>query len=82
LARGEAEAAPYLADQNINPDLAVFIQNVNLMKDTMSKKFTLIFSTSDFGMQLFDPEILSKTSGRLPVPGSVEDRGFVGGSGN
>lgn len=72
LARGEAEAAPYLAEQNINPDLAIFIQNVNLMKDAMAKKFTLIFSTSDFGMQLFDPDILKKTRGRLPVPGSVE----------
>lgn len=82
LARGEAEAAPYLAEQNINPDLAVFIQNINLMQDAMSKKFTLIFSTTDFGMQLFDPEILNKTTGRLPIPGSVEDEslgGFTGG---
>ncbi len=76
LARGEAEAAPYLADQNINPDLAVFIQNIKLMEEAMSKKFTLIFSTSDFGMQLFDPEILNKTSGRLPIPGSVQDAGL------
>lgn len=73
LARGEAEAAPYLAAQNINPDLAVFVQNIKLMEDAMSKKFTLIFSTSDFGMQLFDPEILNKTGGRLPIPGSIED---------
>lgn len=80
LARGEAEAAPYLAEQNINPDLAVFIQNIKLMEDAMSKKFTLIFSTSDFGMQLFDPEILNKTSGRLPVPGSV-DGAVAGGEG-
>jgi modulator of FtsH protease HflC len=82
LARGEAEAAPYLAEQNINPDLAVFIQNIKLMEDAMSKKFTLIFSTSDFGMQLFDPEILNKTSGRLPIPGSVENPGVgLGGEG-
>lgn len=68
LARGEAEAAPYLAEQNINPDLAVFIQNINLMKDAMAKKFTLIFSTSDFGMQLFDPSIIKRTGAELPVP--------------
>lgn len=79
LARGEAEAAPYLAEQNINPELAVFIQNISLMKEAMAKKFTLIFSTSDFGMQLFDPDIIAKTRGRLPVPGSVEQNSIAGG---
>ncbi len=73
LAKGEAEAAPYLAQQNINPDLAVFIQNIRLMRESMAKKFTLIFSTSDYGMQLFDPDILKKTDGDLPVPGAVSD---------
>lgn len=73
LAKGEAEAAPYLAQQNINPDLAVFIQNIRLMRESMAKKFTLIFSTSDYGMQLFDPDILKKTDGDLPVPGTVAD---------
>jgi membrane protease subunit HflC len=68
LAKGEAEAAPYLAQQNINPELAVFIQNIRLMRESMAKKFTLIFSTSDYGMQLFDPDILQKTQGELPVP--------------
>lgn len=67
-ARGETEAAPYLAQQNINPELAVFIQNIKLMRESMAKKFTLIFSTSDYGMQLFDPEILKKSQGKLPVP--------------
>ncbi|MEX0876575.1 MAG: SPFH domain-containing protein [Phycisphaerales bacterium] len=68
LARGESEAAPYLAQQNINPELAVFIQNIQLMREAMAKKFTLIFSTSDYGMQLFDPDILEDTQGRLPIP--------------
>ncbi len=72
LARGEAEAAPFLAQQNVNPELAVFIQNINLMKDAMSKKFTLIFSTSDFGMQLFDPDVIKGTGATLPVPGSTQ----------
>lgn len=79
LARGESEAAPYLAEQNVNPDLAVFIQNINLMKDAMAKKFTLIFSTSDFGMQLFDPDVVKRTGENLPVPGTRTDR--VGGEG-
>ncbi len=68
LARGESEAAPYLAQQNINPDLAVFIQNIKMMREAMAKKFTLIFSTSDYGMQMFDPSIVEKSGGGLPVP--------------
>ncbi|MFG0312726.1 MAG: SPFH domain-containing protein [Phycisphaerales bacterium] len=68
LAKGEQEAAPYLAQQNVNPDLAVFIQNIKLMREAMAKKFTLIFSTSDYGMQLFDPELLKQSQGELPAP--------------
>lgn len=72
LAKGEEEAAPYLAQQNINPDLAVFIQNIKLMREAMAKKFTLIFSTSDYGMQLFDPEIIKQSNGEIPVPKPAE----------
>ncbi len=76
LAKGEAEAAPYMAQQNANPELAVFIQNIRLMRESMAKKFTLIFSTSDYGMQLFDPNILKNSQGNLPVPqqSSVDSR--------
>lgn len=68
LAKGEAEAAPYLAQQNVNPDLAIFTQNIRMMREAMAKKFTLIFSTTDYGMQLFDPNILKDSDGGLPVP--------------
>lgn len=68
LARGESEAAPYLAEQNLNPELAVFLQNINMMKNALAKKVTLIFSTSDYGMQLFDPDFVSQSGDRLPVP--------------
>ncbi len=69
LAKGEQEAAPYLAKQNINPDLAVFIQNIKLMREAMAKKFTLIFSTSDYGLQLFDPDVVKQSDkGQLPTP--------------
>lgn len=67
-ARGEAEAAPYLAEQNINPELAIFIQQIAMMREAMAKKFTLIFSTSDYGMQMFDPETISRTGSQLPTP--------------
>ncbi len=82
LAKGEQEAAPYLAQQNINPDLAVFIQNIKLMREAMAKKFTLIFSTSDYGMQLFDPEVLKQSQGEIPVPQQrAEDQDTDGAEG-
>ncbi|MCR9074590.1 MAG: SPFH domain-containing protein [bacterium] len=80
LAKGEQEAAPYLAQQNVNPDLAVFIQNIKLMREAMAKKFTLIFSTSDYGMQLFDPELLKQTQGELPAPRPRENEGASNGA--
>lgn len=79
LAKGEAEAAPYLAQQNVNPELAVFIQNIRLMRESMAKKFTLIFSTSDYGMQLFDPNILKNAQDNLPVP--QENKGSLSAAG-
>ncbi len=81
LAKGEQEAAPYLAQQNINPELAVFIQNIKLMREAMAKKFTLIFSTSDYGMQLFDPEIIKQSQGELPVPKPQEQGEDAGAEG-
>jgi len=67
-AQGELDAVPWLAEQNANPELAVFLQNLRLMREAMAKKFTLVFSTSDYGMQLFDPDVLRETGDRLPVP--------------
>ena len=81
LARGEAEAAPYLAEQNVNPDLAVFIQNINMIREAMAKKVTLIFSTSDYGMQLFDPDFVRSAGSELPVPRPSEGDAPQGGEG-
>ena len=51
----------------------MFIQNIKLMREAMAKKFTLIFSTSDYGMQLFDPEVLKRTQGEIPSPKPQND---------
>ncbi len=57
-AKGEAEASEYLAQQASNPELAVFLQNVEMMRNAMAKRFTLVLSASDFGMGLFSPSAL------------------------
>ncbi len=54
-ARGEREAAPYLEAQRANAELAVFLQKLELMRDAMSKRMTLILSVSDYGLDVFSP---------------------------
>jgi len=67
-AKGEMEAAEFLAQQNSEPELAVFLQNIELMKDAMAKRFTLVVSASDFGMGLFSPSALNGLgAGELPT---------------
>jgi len=68
-ARGEFEAQEYLAQQNSNAELAVFLQNLELMKDAMAKRFTLVMSMNDYGFGLFSPETVSGSEGALPSLG-------------
>jgi membrane protease subunit HflC len=75
-AKGEREAAVYLAQQNSNPELAVFLENIDLMKTAMAKRATLVLSTSDFGLGIFSPDVLKDlTAGEIPTQlpgGSIE----------
>ena len=36
-AAGQREAAVYLAQQNSNPELAVYLENIDLIKNAMAK---------------------------------------------
>lgn len=66
-ARGHAEAAPFLAQQAQDEELAVFLRQIDFIKSTMAKRFTLVLSTSDFGMSLFSPEASQLLrDGKLP----------------
>lgn len=73
--RGYEDAAPSLAAQQAaNPELAVFLRNIDFMKDAMSRRFTLVLSTSDFGLSLFDPAVLDELRmGNVPAPEGVEE---------
>lgn len=67
-AKGELEAAEFLAMQTGEPGLAVFLQNIELMRDAMAKRMTLILSASDFGMGLFSPTALEGLgAGEIPT---------------
>lgn len=67
-AKGEDEASEFLAQQASHPELAVFLQNVEMMREAMAKRFTLVLSASDFGMGLFSPSALEGLgSGEFPT---------------
>ena len=69
-ARGEFEAQEYLAQQNANVELAVFLQNLEFMEEAMSKRFTLVLSMNDYGFGLFSPDALS-TGSLIPPSGQL-----------
>ncbi len=72
-ARGEFEAQEFLAQQNTNADLAVFLQNIELMKNAMAKRFTLVLSASDYGLGLFTPDALANTPpGQIPPTQGID----------
>jgi membrane protease subunit HflC len=66
-AQGDQEAAQYYQKQNADPDLAVFLKNIEFMKQAMSKRTTLVFSLSEPGLGLLRPGALSNLKpGELP----------------
>lgn len=68
-ARGEREAAPYLGAQQANAELAVFLQKLELMREAMAKRITLILSVSDYGLDVFSPGAMNDARiGGLPAP--------------
>ncbi len=65
--RGDIEAARWLEQLDEAPELAVFLQNVELLKQGFGKQVTLVVPTNFPGMQLLDPSNLrDAASGRLP----------------
>ena len=73
-ARGEFEAQEFLAQQNVNAELAVFLQNLELMREAMAKRFTLVMSMDDYGFGLFDPAAVSSIDG-IPSAGALHNAG-------
>lgn len=55
IAQGESEAAQYLAMQDTHPELAVFLQQLEMMREVYARKVTLVLSTDTFGLQYFNP---------------------------
>lgn len=67
--RGELEAAPYLAQMNENPELEVFLQNMDFLREGLGKQTTLVLSSSTPGVRLLFPDALDELkAGKIPAP--------------
>lgn len=65
--RGDLEAAPYLARMNQNPDLAVYLDNIDFIRTVVAKRTTLVLPTSMPGMSLLSPTALDGLkAGQIP----------------
>jgi modulator of FtsH protease HflC len=52
---GDEEATQYVQLMQKAPELAVFLKNVEFIRETLAKRITLVFSTNMPGMELFSP---------------------------
>ncbi len=72
--KGDEEALPYVMQMREAPELAIFLKNMELIRESLAKRITLIFSTSMPGMELFSPGAMSspRSSGVPGVKGLME----------
>jgi regulator of protease activity HflC (stomatin/prohibitin superfamily) len=65
--KGDLEAAQFIRQMNVNPDLAVFLKNIDLLRDSLAKKATLVIPFSAPGMGVFSPNALDNLRpGQIP----------------
>lgn len=65
--QGDLEAKEYLAVQNADADLAVFLKNLEFMKEALASKITLVLPQSMPGMSLFALDALNNLPpGKIP----------------
>lgn len=79
--QGDIEASKYLELMNVNPDLAIFLRNIEFISTVLSKRITLVLPTNLPGIGLFSPDALDKTpSGSIPSSGFRREPGPAGAS--
>lgn len=80
-ARGEVEAAEFIKQMDQNPELAVFLKNLEFIGDVVAKKVTLVFPMSMPGFKLMSPTALDGLKpGELPTmtdPGAATETAEV-----
>jgi regulator of protease activity HflC (stomatin/prohibitin superfamily) len=72
-AEGDRAAAQYQAQMSQYPDLAVFLKNLDLIREAFSSRTTVILSTDSPGLRLLDPKGLGELpAGQIPASGLPE----------
>ncbi len=67
--RGDLEAAPYFAQMKSNPQLAVFIENMDFIREAYGRRTTLVLSGAMPGLNMLFPDALDRLkSGQIPSP--------------
>ncbi|MBX3410106.1 MAG: hypothetical protein KF859_09505 [Phycisphaeraceae bacterium] len=70
--RGEIEAAPYLRKMQTNAELAVFLENMDFIRESYGKRTTLVLSGSMPGINMIFPDSLDRLrAGQVPAPVST-----------
>ena len=65
---GERESAPFLKQMSANPDLAVFLKQMDFMGSLVSKRTTVVLPTTMPGVDAISPEYLKGLKpGQLPA---------------
>ena len=73
-AQGDLEAAGYLAQMSEHPALAVFLEQIEFIREVYANKVTLILSTNETFFRLFNPNAIAETAEGV-IPGT---EGFPG----
>lgn len=71
--RGDLEAARYIKEFGEAPELAVFLKNLDFMRNGLGSKATLVLPTTMPGMRVFDPS-------KAPQDGAIPPLGDPAGA--
>ncbi len=66
--KGDEEALDSVKQMNQSPELAVFLKNMDFIRESLAKRITLIFSTAMPGMENYSPGAMTNPK-RAGVPG-------------
>lgn len=81
MTQGDLESAPYLKQMGQHPDLAVFLEQMEFMRSTLTKRSTMVLSSSMPGISVFFPDALEHVKqGEIPPMAAPKTAGAEGAS--
>lgn len=76
--RGDLEAAKYIKEFSEAPELAVYLKNLELLKNGLGSKATLVLPASMPGMRVFDPSQAPQDGAIPPLGGAAQPSAGAG----